>query len=519
MPSVAPSAKIANVLLDSFDGGLNIRDAPTEVAPNETPDCMNVTLDERGGVIARLGITNLNAASLLPQPPQRLYYSTVADALLAYISTDAGNGKLYKSTDSGSTWSAVTTTFTAGALADIIDFKDRVVLVNTLDGVYSYPSTLAAPTHTAGGTANMDEVRGSSITVWQNKLWVTGDIREDATHSKARVWWCNAGNELLWTVASAFIDIRDVDTKTCTAIGAGMGMDVTGKPTMLVYKEQSTYRVNDSTSGSYTTLHSRGAGAAGPLAVASNLGRICSINREGIWVTDGLAVPVRVSDKLQPLFSADGLSLGSGASWSAAPFKDRIVFNIVRAGSSTNDLTLEYHPEIGWTVPHQDMDIGPMTVYSKQTSKLIGAAAASGKVYEMFKTGQDDGANIVSRYQSPWVPVAKGDEARLRYLRCTGRGSVGVQLLEDFSTLGEAYSLTFDQGFGFVWDVDQWDVGLWGNPAIEGNADQPLDQVCKYVSLGFAASTSPPLLGDGSSPEVGAWALYGARFDHIQLET
>ena len=160
MPAVSPVPRISTIGLTSFDGGLNIRDAPTEVAPNETPDCMNITLDERGGATSRLGINKLNGASLLPQSPTFLYYSTVADALLAYISTDAGVGKLYNSTDAGVTWSVVTATFTAGASAAIIDFKDRVVLVNTLDGVYSYPSGLGAPTHTAGGAANMDEVRG-----------------------------------------------------------------------------------------------------------------------------------------------------------------------------------------------------------------------------------------------------------------------------------------------------------------------------------------------------------------------
>src|SRR4051812_5818906 len=103
-----------------FDGGINLRDAPSELAENETPACSNVTLDERGGVTARTGITRLNGASPLPQPPQDLYTSSVADAVLAYISSDAGNGKLYKSTDGGVTWTSVYTGFTAGASGMII---------------------------------------------------------------------------------------------------------------------------------------------------------------------------------------------------------------------------------------------------------------------------------------------------------------------------------------------------------------------------------------------------------------
>lgn len=528
MPSVAPAARIATLPLQSFDGGLNLRDAPTEVAPNETPDCFNVTLDERGGFESRLGITKLNAASLLPAAASYLYYSVVADALLAYISTYSGQGRLYKSTNAGVTWSEVTWTpgpplFTAGAKGAIIDFKDRVVVVNTVDGVYSFPSNLGLPTRTTGGAANMEEVRGSAIAVWQNKLWVTGDEREDATHSQARVWFSNAGSEQLWTVASAYVDIRDVDTKICTAIGAGVGMDVTGKPTLLVFKELSMYRINDSSTGAYTTLHSKGAGAAGAQSVAANLGRICSINREGIWVTDGLAVPVRVSDKLQPLFTSDGIDYANFSKWTAAPYRDRVCFNLVRAGQTSPTLMLEYHPELGWTVPH-GLSLGPMTVYSKQTSKVIGAASGGGQVYEVFKGGTDDGTAIAGRYQTPWAPLVGGDEARLRYLRAFGRGVITAQLREDFVTIGENLTLDFNQSLGFVWGTGLWGTGLWGDPATEASADQALDQVCRHVSFAFSATTSttavrPPLLGDGTQAEIGAWAVYGVKLDYVQLGT
>lgn len=524
MPRTIQRLAVSALRLERFDGGLNIRDAPSEMGSNETPDCMNVTLDERGGAVSRLGLSKLNGASLLPASPAFMYYSAVADALLAYISTDAGNGKLYKSTDAGVTWSSAFATFTAGAQAAIVDFKDRVVVVNTLDGVYSFPSTLAAPTHTAGGAANMDEVRGSSVAVWQNKLWVVGDPRTDATHSSARVWRSNAGDELLWTVATDFTDIRDVDTTACTAIGAGQGMDVTGKPTLLVYKATSCYRINDSGSGAYSTLHAKGAGAASNKAVASTLGRICSVNTEGLWVTDGLGVPVRVSDKLAPLFTADGLAFSTVANWTAAPYRDRIVFNLTRAGGTTNNLMLEYHPAIGWTVPH-NLALGAMCVYTKQTSKLISAkAAAGGQVYETFKGGSDDTVAIASRYQTPWIDVGSGDEARLRYLRMFGRGSPAVQVRTDFATTGDQYPLTFGLGDGFVWGTGLWGTGTWGDPAIESAAETPLDQVCKHMSLAFSATTTTnlfrtPILGDGNAPESGAWAVYGAHLDFILLGT
>jgi hypothetical protein len=166
-----------------------------------------------------------------------------------------------------------------------------------------------------------------------------------------------------------------------------------------------------------------------------------------------------------------------------------------------------------------------MAPYSKQTAKLIGAASgAGGQVYEVFKGGTDDGTAIPARYQTPWAPLAGGDEARLRYMRVYGRGAVGAQLREDFSTVGEDYTLSFDQGDGFVWGVDLWDVGYWGDPAIEGNSDAALDQVCKHVSFMLSAESTTstnrvPLLGDGNAPEAGAWGIYGIKLDYIQLGT
>lgn len=46
--------------MEGFAGGLNLRDAPTELKPTESPSAWNVTLDERGGVVKRLGYTKWN---------------------------------------------------------------------------------------------------------------------------------------------------------------------------------------------------------------------------------------------------------------------------------------------------------------------------------------------------------------------------------------------------------------------------------------------------------------------------
>jgi hypothetical protein len=502
-----------------FDGGLNLRDAPSELAENETPACFNVTLDERGGVSARLGLAKLNGSSLLPAAPQYLYYSSVADALLAYISTDAGVGKLYKSTDGGVTWSSAYALFTAGASGAIVDFKNRVVVVNTIDGVYSFPAGLAAPTHTAGGTNNMEAVRGSAVASWQNKLWVCGD-----PNNKPRVWRCAIGDELTWTIATDWTDIREVDDNILTGIGAGQGVDFTSKPTLIICKQNSTYRINDSSTGAFTTLHAQGAGAASAQSIASSLGRICFINDRGVWVTDGPSIPVRVSDKIGPLFSPDGLNLAALAGWTAGVQRDRIVFNVARNGSSTNNLQLEYHPQVGWFTAHKGMNLGPMALYTKNTRKLIGADVAAGKIYEVGKSGTDDGTAIACFWQTRWQEMNQGAEARLRRIRVWGRGNFDAYVKTDF-TRGAGDQFNFDFATAtdaFVWGAGVWGFDDWGDAQYESALDEPLDEVGKYMSLLISksvttSSSGPPLLTDGVAPEVGAFGFYQIRLDYVPL--
>jgi hypothetical protein len=70
-----------------FSGGLNLREAPPELAANESPDLWNVTLDERGGVAKRLGYTKVNGTPFSGGLVQNLHYSGVLSEL-----RDAGRG-------------------------------------------------------------------------------------------------------------------------------------------------------------------------------------------------------------------------------------------------------------------------------------------------------------------------------------------------------------------------------------------------------------------------------------------
>jgi hypothetical protein len=323
--------------------------------------------------------------------------------------------------------------------------------VNTLDGVYVFPSGLGAPTHTAGGANNMDEIRGSTIAAWGNRVIVSGDIRNDATHSVARVAACAIADPTTWnnTVAGSWTnDLREVDDQAVTLIGAGQGVDINQKPTLYVCKQNSAYRINDTESGAYTTLHASGAGAASGNAAATVLGRIVTINDVGIWVTDGIQTPKRISDKIQPLFEQD-LDLSTLASWTAGVQRDRVVFNVTR--KSGDRLQIEYHPLVGWLAVHKGLSLGPTTVYTKNTRKLIAASSVNGKVYQQGVGGTDDGVAIDCFWSSKDFPLIGGREARLRYLRMWGRGAFTMYMRTDYSRDQGTRTRSTTRATGFQW--------------------------------------------------------------------
>src|SRR5439155_7993393 len=93
--------------LEDFSGGLNIRDAAGQLAANETPDSMNVTLDERGGAGKRLGMIKYNGSPFEASLVTNTFYWPSGQNEI----TQCG-AKLYK--DTGASFKTFTTTERCG---------------------------------------------------------------------------------------------------------------------------------------------------------------------------------------------------------------------------------------------------------------------------------------------------------------------------------------------------------------------------------------------------------------------
>jgi hypothetical protein len=499
-------APIRTLVLDDFSGGWNPRDAFSQIADNESPDCLNITLDERGGVVKRLGMDRLGSGSGLSGSPKIMFYwQKTGDTIVQ-------DGTAIKKTSDFVTFTTIKT-YSTSARAAFCDFQGKLVAVHPADKVSSYDGTT--------WTDHATSPKGAAIAVWQNKVWVTAD-----PDNFSRVYASNAGDPTVWTLASDYVDVREKDNAPCTALGAGQGMDISGRAGLLVFKAHSVHRINDSRSGStfgqYTTLHNE-AGAAGPLCVVSTQeGTICFIGLDGIYITNGVDQPVLASTKLDPLFKSTQVNFAQAANWCAGLFRDRVVFSLTRgSGQTTNNFMLELHPGLGWIVPHS-IGLSAMTSFQTNDQQLYGASATAGKCFQIFKGGADDGSAITGRFSTRWFEPAGAYLMRMRRIRVEGRGDFQIYTKADY-TVGDGERADFiTPPVAGVWGTSVWGLDEWGSDEFEVYNDFYSLGIAKTVSwvvseTSSTSTTGPKLLQDGGAPEVGAFGLYGIRLDFVRL--
>lgn len=501
---------------EDFSGGWNIRDAPSELANNESPDLLNVTLDERGGVVKRLGCESVgtnfvNAAS-------NIFYWRSGDVFILQRAA-----VIYKTTDF-TTYTTIKT-YSTNDVAAFCDWNigaiGLLIAVHPTGKVSTYDGTTWTDVATSP--------KGNCIAIWQNKVWVSGD-----PDNRSRVYACIAGHpEQAWNLADDYNDMREKDHAPVTALGGGPGMDIAGRPGLLVFKKNWIGRINDAnaagtTFGQYTTLHNEAGAVSAQAITSSSSGLVCSINERGIWVCDGDSAQL-ASGKISRLFRAEMLNFAKTDEWCAEQHDDRVIFCVSRQGSDRNNLTLEFHPTQGWIVPH-DCAFRSLTLYTKNERQLYGASPKAinplvdpyGKVFQVFSGWSDDGEEILSHFQTRWFEVQGGYSIRLRRMRVQARGRFMVYTKHD-------YIDTLDQGQTFkglsaggYWGQGDWGEFNWGQAAFETFEDLYSWGVAKAFCVvvrehSSTSAFSPTLLEGTTAQQTGSYALYGVLLDYVRL--
>lgn len=559
--------------LADFSGGLNLRDAPTELANNESPDLWNVTLDERGGIVKRAGYVKKNPAPYTTgSPPQQGYEWKLNGTVLTQCGPD-----LFKDDATASVH-----TFSTAARVGFAEFASAVFAIHPVDGVYRSTDGITW-THVPGSPA------GTVLEPWQNRMLALGDPANVTTLyasaiGDARNWsttdadrsgtdmGVTNGSATVTSATAAFVasdvskkitvagvdyhiatvtnsttatldtnyagstatgvawsisgfgwtnQIREHDSLPLVAMTAASGLDIAGKPGLLVFKNDSCYRVNDSNTGSYQTLDTT-VGAASSIAVTNLYNETFVLHPSGIYQTNGVSPLSLASSKVQPLFTAAEVAYDQTALWCAGVKGDRVNFSLPRAGSTHNDLHLEYHPAQGWIVGGSDAASFYLN-YRDETEKLYGGSpTVPGQVYEFnAMIGSDDGADIACWYQTKWIAPGGGINTRFRRLRVFARGTFDLYVKRNFDTgTGDLNQVVLPGGA--VWNQSDWNQVSWGPTAYEGTDDFWSLGTGTHIAFRLEETSSTVCyvaapFGMGSPQTTGAFALYSLDLQYILI--
>lgn len=495
-----------------FNGGLNLRDRAVELKPSESPNCWNVTLDNRGGVTKRLGYTKWNASSVASNVEYG-FFSTLF-GIFWYTTAD---GSLYS--DDGSGTLVLVHMFTAGFSLSMVDFAGDVVVAHGNDGLYtsSDGSTFSAVSAATGSAPT-----GYVISVWQNKLWVVESDPGTGTNlNKNSIKWCAPGDITKWASADGggSIQIREKDDAPIIALHNGAGADSQIQPGMFVFKTDSTYRIYDSTTGAYLMVDP-GVGAASKNSVVSMFGELYILSRRGLYATRKLAALVPIAEQLYPLFDPSQLADRTLSNWCAGTKGDRIYFSMATAaagaGAGANDICIEYAPLYGWAVVGSNAMFCYLSLRSLGSDlaslssnvdeeKLLGCSpTVTGQIYEMNKGGSDDGTAITSWYETRWFEMSGGHQGRMNLIRLLTRGTYTLTVWTDFknvetATAGMSASVTASGEATYV-PFQPRSVGR----AFKVRVDE--SSTTTYTSPQFFPTVGGTDSGDGQVQ--GAWALY-----------
>lgn len=491
-----------------FSGGLNLREAPPELAANESPDLWNVTLDERGGVAKRLGYVTVNSTPFSGGLVQNNHYSgTLTDVI-----TQAGSSLYLGTTNTARlTWST-------SARCGLTDYAGKVWAIHPVDGLYSSSDGIT-------WSAVVGSPKGTSTRPWQNRL-----LCNDAVNI-TRVNASGIGDGTDWVTTTGHgwnNELRENpnDGSAILCLASASGIDIQGRPGLIACKRDSTYRIYDSSNGAYQTLDPN-IGAASSKSVTTLFGKTIILSRGGIFWTDGIAPLQKASARVDPLFTPAALAEDQLDLCAAGSFGDRCYFSLPRVGQTHNDLALEYHPLEGWIVAGSNA-ASCYTTFAASTQKLYtGSPTVSGQVFQQLKGGSDNGAAITSWFQTRWIEPNEGFFTRFRSAKMLGRGDFDLYIRSDYKIgQGVHRTVAITRG-GFVWNdpAAVWNnaATLWGPSTLVGYSP-PLPSLGTGRSVSFRveetstiSTTAQPLLGTGVAPEVGAWALAGADLLYVQL--
>lgn len=474
----------------NFSGGINTRDAASELAPNEFPNSLNVTIDERGGIQKRLGYINRFTNAVGTGLVSNLFFWDSQNKLVQQI----GTGMHLDDAAAFHTWST-------SARVGMCEFLGNLVMIHPVDGMKVYDG--------ASVTTPTNAPVGSTCWSWQNKVWSGGD-----PSNKPRLYYSDAGSANRTNV-NQFNDIREKDSDVITCIIGAAGQDISGRPGLLVAKNDSVYRVYDSSTGAYTTVDVM-VGCGSNIGAVSAFGRTYMISTKGIYFTDGINPMQEASQLIENFFHKDQINQTRPDLLCAGRYQDRLYFSVPLVGATANGRAIELHPTQNWIVPHSNAASCYAYKGHDVTDLIFGSPSVAGRAYTSHKGGADAGSDIASYIQTNWLEPNSGHKVRVRRARFVGYGTFEATMLKNYEVAQSGRTLNVDMAseaaiYDSTYEYDE-DIAIYGPTNFQTHDDFWHVGVGRAIAFYLSETSSEvssgqTLLGGSVAPEIGGWGL------------
>ena len=260
--------------LESFAGGLNLRADQFDLAENESPDMMNVSVDPRGGVAMRSGIDRRNSTALSADVKGIWGFHT--DGATNQLMVNYGTAVAHSASGDFTAFTNITAR-TAGSRVYGVTFNNVAYGVSYDKVSFKWDGSTDADLGTTidGSAGNMPKAQ--HIEAWNNFVWV-GNIEGE----KFRLRWSNLNDAEKWS-ASDYVDINKGEH----------GDYITGLVAhgdrLIVCKNDSTYAVFgfDSDSFQVVTLSNTVGSIALSSPVSTPYGVFMWHGHSGVYLYDG----------------------------------------------------------------------------------------------------------------------------------------------------------------------------------------------------------------------------------------
>lgn len=515
-----------------FTGGLNLNTDTFKLAPNESPDMLNVDVDQRGGFQLRKGVARINTTAMNHAPVSAWEYTTASGTRYVMVHTDTGflnPGDVYYSTGGNFTSLAISNYNIPVRRAAVMDNKvymTSYAVAGTTqykwDGTTLTAMNASAPTWQNDFTAPTGTYlpMAKCIAVHSNYMWVA-NTRENGTAYPSRVRWSHPGRPEDWRL-NDYINI-DVgkDTDEITAL-------VPMRDHILVFKRKSVHAIFGYDFNSFQVVTvSEDVGAESQEAVVSTPQGVYFFDRDhGVFVYEGRGAPKWV---FEPIFPAlrDGTIPKTYINRVHLGWVNKRLWLSVPYGTTATDRThtFVYDPVVGkrgaWML--YDLPMGPFTtaLNGRFFSGVRPGGANAGWVVELdaataaaYDNFSGTNVHITSRWRSPWFdasqPAVKKRWRRMEAVLQGGVvGDITVQVYTDYdqsAVVKEFFLSATGSGSNGIWDTSNWDSAAWAR------SNTVYDVIDQGSSFGIARSVS--LVFNGPPTNV-QWGVDGFTLKYI----